>query len=421
MSSDIFDAYAKLALERGLIKNSEESKELKRYKDDEYPRAGSDTEEVIKALYGIKPDSSIKYKNNIMEAAHPEKVILTPAYDRINALIENNIERQKIMINITQKPVNGHLTQHKYAQQDLALALTKVANDMDNQDMDELRLLADACLDQLYKEALDLKDIENFFKGTGSDVVDVGEGAATGAGIGAVIGGLLGVFGGPLAPATITGGAAGGAYLGGALGAAIAALFKTGPQAKNVELNAGYAQQTLLALMKQHEDLFLQKLYDALGHIATTAREYSSLLDKSNLSSQDESLKEQAKEYGSFYQKEIVNLDRMIDIFLDNAKNGRYEEKETTWSKLTKPVEWITGSELSDAVKAMQKLEIVSDAALKGIESTRQLMSQAKQEDTENKKQQQFTPYKLPENKEKTDPGLLSQFEEAMKTFSDKF
>lgn len=425
MSSDIFDAYAKLALEKGLIKSSEESKELKRYKDDEHPRAGSDTKEVIENLYGLKPEG-IKYKNNIMEAAHPDKVILTPAYDKINALIENNIERQKIMINITQKPVNGHHTQHKYAQKDLALALTKIANDMDNRDMDDLRILADTCLNQLYKSADWKDDIKNFLDGTGSDIVDVGEGAATGAGIGAVIGGLLGVLGGPLAPATMTGGAAGGAYIGGALGATISAILKTGPEAKNVELNAGYAQQKLLMLMKHNNDLFLQKLYDVLGRVANVAREYSNLFDKSNLSSQDESLKDQAKQYGAIYEKEIVNLDRMIKIFLDNAKAGKYEEQETTWSKITKPIEWITGNEISDVVRALTKLKIVADAALQGIQKAREIMPQVNQENEENKaneeKTQNFKPYKLPEQKKNFDPKdaeeMSKALEEATKYFS---
>jgi hypothetical protein len=157
---DIFDEYAKLALERGLIKQAKEepkeSKELKSYKSDAYPRAGSDTIEVIENLYNTKPNTpkSMQYDKNIMEIAHPDKVILTPAYDKINALIENNIERQKILINITQKPVNGHLTQHKYAVAELTKSLIQIANDMDNRNLDELRILADTCAEQLHKKSI---------------------------------------------------------------------------------------------------------------------------------------------------------------------------------------------------------------------------------------------------------------------------
>src|ERR1700744_5100173 len=134
--SDVFDAYAKLAIERGLIKISEktnESKELKKYKDDEAPRSGSDSIEVIESLYNIKHKDR-DYKQNIMESAHKEMTIIAPAYDRINALLESNIERQRIMLNIVKKPSNGYLTNHRYAEKNLMLELIKLANDLDLRD-----------------------------------------------------------------------------------------------------------------------------------------------------------------------------------------------------------------------------------------------------------------------------------------------
>ena len=89
-----------------------------------------------------------------MEIAHPDKVILFRAHDKINGLFENHMERQRIIINLTQKPVNGHLTQHKYAQIDLAKSLMQIANDMDNRGAGEISKLADTCLAQLKKEAV---------------------------------------------------------------------------------------------------------------------------------------------------------------------------------------------------------------------------------------------------------------------------
>jgi len=145
--SEIFDSYVKTALEKDFSKDVSSIKS----KLENNPSADSYSISDIEALYGVKPNlpKDMEYKHNIMEAAHPNSMVISPAYDRINGLVENNIERQNIMINIVNKVPNGHLTGHKYAQQDLLLSLVRVANDMDNNDIDELRKLADTCADQL--------------------------------------------------------------------------------------------------------------------------------------------------------------------------------------------------------------------------------------------------------------------------------
>lgn len=159
--SEIFEAYAKIALDKGLIKQAAEtkdSKELKEYRNANHPRVGSDDISKIEALYGLKIDrpKSMEYEHNIAENAHPNQVIIAPSYDKLNGLVENINERQHILINITQKPVNGHLVQKKYAEE-LATELLKVATDLDNREMTDLRVLADTCLvqvNQLQKTAL---------------------------------------------------------------------------------------------------------------------------------------------------------------------------------------------------------------------------------------------------------------------------
>lgn len=411
--SDVFDAYAKIALEKGLIKASEESKDLKNYKNDSYPRAGSDTIEIIESLYGVKPETQ-KYKNNIMEIAHPDKVILSPAYDKINALVENNIERQKIMINITQKPVNGYLTQHKYATDELATSLMKVANDMDNRDMEEIRLLADACLEQLHKQAFDWDDIKNFFKERSSDVVDVGEGAATGAIVGGVIGGLVGIFGGP--PGMVAG-----AAVGATSGAALAALFKTGPQAKNVSINAQVAMNKLAPIVsRMKNDQFLIRLYRSLQGIISTASQYGNLIDKANSPGAQFADKQAVEQLGLGYQVQIHDLDKAIDVFLANLKTGRYADAEESdiWSKIKSPITGIFGGEIHDVQRAMEQLELVNDAALKGIVETRKTMSAAKQEQAEAPKTE-FSPIKPPTSAQPVSAmDRLKQYEEALKGFS---
>jgi hypothetical protein len=152
MKSDIFDEYEKIATQMGLVSEAEEpkeSKELKKFKDDVYPRAGSDDITTIEALYGVKSDMSVEYKHNIMEAAHPKMQVIMPAYDKINGLVENEIEGQHIRINLVRTPNHGCLDRFKLAKTDLMKQLVRIANDMDNTDKEDLRLLADTCIEKL--------------------------------------------------------------------------------------------------------------------------------------------------------------------------------------------------------------------------------------------------------------------------------
>lgn len=163
--SEIFDKYAQIAEEKGLVSLAEEesssqpqkpkeSGKMKKYKKSPYPRMGSDSLEAIEALYGVKPDNSIEYENNIMEAAHPKPVVISPSYDKINGLVENNIERGNIMSYIALKPTDGNATYHKYAKKDLVLQLVRIANDLDNNNVDDLRALADDCIAEIEKKNL---------------------------------------------------------------------------------------------------------------------------------------------------------------------------------------------------------------------------------------------------------------------------
>ena len=146
--SDIFDSFTKIALEKGLIKKAT-PEELQK-KLEENPRADSLDISAIEALYGIKPNTpkDMEYKRNIIEDAHPSAVIVSPSYDKLNGLVENVNERQDILIHIINKVPNGHLTQHKYAEQDLILSLVRLGNHLDNVGKDDLRALADVCLQQ---------------------------------------------------------------------------------------------------------------------------------------------------------------------------------------------------------------------------------------------------------------------------------
>lgn len=143
--SEIFDRFTKIAQEKGLV-SSEKSRKIL----EETSRADSLSPDDIKKLYQVKnnPPKGMDYKNNIMEIAHKDSVIAGPSYDKLNGLVENNIERQNILLHIVNKRNDGLLVQRKYAQKELILSLVKIANDMDNKDKNKLRTLADTCLSQ---------------------------------------------------------------------------------------------------------------------------------------------------------------------------------------------------------------------------------------------------------------------------------
>jgi len=93
----------------------------------------------------------IKKFKNIIEEAHPEKAIVQDSYDSIQGLVENENERQNIIINILQqKHENAQLINKKYSETQLLLSLLKVANKSNN---DQLKTLAYACKNQIEKKA----------------------------------------------------------------------------------------------------------------------------------------------------------------------------------------------------------------------------------------------------------------------------
>jgi hypothetical protein len=148
-NSEIFDSFIKIAQEKGMI--SEDAPEKAKKKLEKDHRADSLDISAIEALYGVKPDrpKDMDYKRNIIEDAHPNSVVISPSYDKLNGLVENDQERQDIILHILEKTPNGHLTHHKYAEKELILSLVRLGNALDLQKQDELRALADTCLDQV--------------------------------------------------------------------------------------------------------------------------------------------------------------------------------------------------------------------------------------------------------------------------------
>lgn len=148
--SEIFDSFVKIAQEQGLISEGEHAEHTEKDFHETNPRHDSLSIEQIGKLYNTKPNlpNDMDYKRNIIEDAHPNPVVLSPAHDKLNGLVENENEGQNARIRIVLKEPDGHLTQRKYAEKQLVMSLVRLANDLDNSDHKELCKLADTCLEQ---------------------------------------------------------------------------------------------------------------------------------------------------------------------------------------------------------------------------------------------------------------------------------
>lgn len=142
--SKIFDEYAKLAIDQGIVKPAPMVKEA----------AEDDTAKSIALLYGVKPNGKEDDKNMI-EKAHPDPIAVARSYDAMNAIVEDEILRHDIMTWIAEKVPNGQLTMKRYvaAHNALLKSLVNIGFTTDNADQDGLRKLADSCTEQLTKEA----------------------------------------------------------------------------------------------------------------------------------------------------------------------------------------------------------------------------------------------------------------------------
>lgn len=145
--SEIFNEYVKIAEKEGLVKESD-------YAD---VRIGTDTPSVIEALYGVRPNDEKKNQqySQLLDQAHPETVVIAPAHDRLNGVLENLKQRQSIMMGIALKTPDGALIQRRYvkAHQDLLDSLVRVGFTLDSAKEIELMKVADNCADRLVKEA----------------------------------------------------------------------------------------------------------------------------------------------------------------------------------------------------------------------------------------------------------------------------
>lgn len=157
--SEIFDSFVKIAQEKGLVSSEHKAEHTEKDFSETNPRMDSLSIEQISKLYNTKPElpKDMEYKRNIIEDAHPDSVVVSPSYDKLNGLVENENEGQNIRIRIVMKTPDGHLVNRKYANKNLVLSLVRVGNELDRCDNEELRKLADVCLEQLAQKKKILK------------------------------------------------------------------------------------------------------------------------------------------------------------------------------------------------------------------------------------------------------------------------
>jgi hypothetical protein len=134
--SPIFNEYARIAQEQGLISKAEVDKD----------KVGSS---LTWEAYDFKQEE------DLLDKAHPETVVLFDAYDPMNGIVENLKERSKIMKYIALKTPRMIQTNTIYlnAREDLFNETIKLALFLDSQNDVQLAQLADSCTEQLTKEA----------------------------------------------------------------------------------------------------------------------------------------------------------------------------------------------------------------------------------------------------------------------------
>ena len=354
--SEIADNFAKLLEDAGITKQAYPN--LSAYEQDSEARVGSDSISDIEIMYGVKPDAAEgqKYDHCIMEQAHPNSVIIAPSYDKVNGLVENNIERQNIIINRVLKPTEGNHTNPKYAHQQLTMELIRIANEMDSKNKEELFKLADECLIGLQKEAGMWDDAIDWAKKKFHDVVPTGEGALGGAGIGALIGALMTSWSGP--------GLLFGATAGAAAGGALAAFLKTGPQVKNVEENAREVSEQLKDLRSKvpEQSDFFDTLDKALTELISSSQQYQQVLNilrEHSIKGQSESSTvNTAGDVSAITTKFLKDVDlakKYHAEFDRRAKSGAFAKAEP--GKALKPIYWFISDDIDDVSEAFVSLE----------------------------------------------------------------
>lgn len=334
-NSDIFNAYAKIAEEQGLVSTSEVESDKSKKILEKNPRTDSLTQERIAKLYNVVTDApkDMGYKRNMGEVAHKEPVVIAPAYDKLNALVESDNERQDILLHIVNKRTNGLLTQHKYAQDELIRTLVKIANHMDNIDQTDITKLADECLEG-FKKKSDF-NIGKFF----SDLVFHPPAAARpiiGGLKGAALGGLIAVLLPEAALPALIIRALPGLFSAGAVFGNL--LLGMGPRVISLNENCDLANKAIKDLintktLSQISVNKLNKLIKQIDLVKSKADSFYKELENASSMNNAQLMdkKEDIKQIDQEFSDQIHNLKDMIDQYNEykSTLQTEYDSKKT--------------------------------------------------------------------------------------------
>jgi len=400
--SRIFEEYARIADERGLVtprvKNAKDdnprgpdpdvdmSYGKKRTTRQTYKPEVMSTTEIF---YGVQPNGEEKH---IMEQAHSEPVIIAPSYDKINGLVENNIERQKIIINQVLRPNDGNVNHRKLAakaHQEFVFELVRIANDLDIRGEDELRALADNCIEKMSNVDVQLKseadfwdNVKSFFSERSEDAGDVAVGGGTGAVAGAIIGGILGaVITAPVGEAAGLGplaGATAGAWVGGVSAGLLSAIAGTSPKAKSVSINSASTIQRIDKLPEASTHPVLIKLRAEVEKLHTLADSYAGISSGQATSVNEE----QIKKITSDYIHQMATVKTEIGNYKRQAETGAFEDKSEgdMWSKIKTPIYNLINNKVTDVTKELGSLIRTIDVSKESMKEVHKHAEDSKSE-----------------------------------------
>lgn len=341
--SEIFESFAKIAVEKGLIEvNAESRTEEEKLKDSNYKAN-------IKALYNVDIDSG-----DLFEKAHPKSVIVSPSYDKVNGLFENERERHNIMVGIALKQPSGNLLGQKYADahDDLLGELVRLGFSMDNKNIDDLRILADSCSERITKKA------------------------------------FLPLIAGGIA-ATL---------------ALIAIINHTSPSDQGVYNNCEKAIVEIKEVKPKLPQISdrIDKLLSDLNSLQELSHEYNSLgsidastteklVDAANKHQDKISIAKKYKTACAYMSGEILSY-----ISLINSYKMTEERNYDWWQKIKNVTELLTGNDKEDAVLALQTLQ---ESLKDSVKEANQFMESAKEQEPSL----MAAISNMPENAEKTE------------------
>lgn len=190
--SDIWNEFEKIAVQQGLVSEdglvseaqNEQNEERTSPEPSKMPdRYDSLSDDAVRLLYNVEPETIFEKGKTIIEVAHPETAVAMRAYDAMNAVWENEHQRQDMMAYIALKQPNGHHIQKRYvaAKQDLVGSLTRAAFLLDNREEYGLMTLADSCTERL----IEGEDEKKNFTKEAVDPLTIG----IGVGVAALLGG----------------------------------------------------------------------------------------------------------------------------------------------------------------------------------------------------------------------------------------